>query len=52
MGMPFGFVVEFWGVFGSLAFSKAWRYAFFKFLDASSINSLMVFESVQKKARP
>jgi Leucine-rich repeat (LRR) protein len=29
MGMPFGFVVGFWGVFGLLAFSKAWRYAFF-----------------------
>jgi Leucine-rich repeat (LRR) protein len=33
MGMPFGFVVGFWGVFGPLAFSKAWRSAFFKFLD-------------------
>jgi hypothetical protein len=33
MGMPFGFVVGFWGVFGPLAFNKAWRSAFFKFLD-------------------
>ena len=33
IGMPFGFVVGFRGVFGPLAFSKAWRSAFFKFLD-------------------
>jgi len=33
MSMPFGFVVAFWGVFGPLAFNKAWRSAFFKFLD-------------------
>jgi hypothetical protein len=33
MSMPFGFVVGFWGVFGPLAFNKAWRSAFFKFLD-------------------
>ncbi|XP_062153162.1 receptor-like protein EIX2 [Alnus glutinosa] len=33
MSMPFGFVVGFWGVFGPLAFNKAWRWAFFKFLD-------------------
>jgi Leucine-rich repeat (LRR) protein len=33
MGMPFGFVVGFWGVFGPLAFNKAWRSAFFKFMD-------------------
>jgi len=33
MSMPVGFVVGFWGVFGPLAFNKAWRSAFFKFLD-------------------
>jgi Leucine-rich repeat (LRR) protein len=33
MSMPFGFVVGFWGVFGPLAFNKAWRSAFFKLLD-------------------
>jgi Leucine-rich repeat (LRR) protein len=33
MSMPFGFVVGFWGVFGPLAFNRAWRWAFFKFLD-------------------
>ncbi|KAE8077199.1 hypothetical protein FH972_015784 [Carpinus fangiana] len=33
MGMPFGFVVGFWGVFGPLAFDRAWRSAFFMFLD-------------------
>jgi Leucine-rich repeat (LRR) protein len=32
VSMPFGFVVGFWGVFGPLAFNKAWRSAFFKFL--------------------
>ncbi|XP_034693624.1 receptor-like protein EIX1 [Vitis riparia] len=33
MGMPLGFVVGFWAVFGPLAFNRAWRYAFFGFLD-------------------
>ncbi|KAE8077784.1 hypothetical protein FH972_016313 [Carpinus fangiana] len=50
MGMPFGFVVGFWGVFGPLAFSKAWRSAFFKFLDGIKYKlfGLVVFERVQK----
>ncbi|KAE8077768.1 hypothetical protein FH972_016298 [Carpinus fangiana] len=33
ISIPLGFVVGFWGVVGPLAFSMAWRYAFFKFLD-------------------
>ena len=33
MGMPLGFVVGFWAVFGPLAFNRAWRHAFFGFLD-------------------
>jgi hypothetical protein len=33
MSIPLGFVVGFWGVIGPLAFNKAWRSAFFKFLD-------------------
>ncbi|XP_062153503.1 receptor-like protein EIX1 [Alnus glutinosa] len=33
ISVPLGFVVGFWGVVGPLAFNKAWRYAFFKYLD-------------------
>ncbi|XP_062155144.1 receptor-like protein EIX2 [Alnus glutinosa] len=33
LSMPFGFVMGFWGVVGPLAFNKAWRYAFFMYLD-------------------
>ncbi|XP_062153523.1 receptor-like protein EIX2 [Alnus glutinosa] len=33
ISVPLGFVVGFWGVVGPLAFNRAWRYAFFKYLD-------------------
>ncbi|XP_057950851.1 receptor-like protein EIX2 [Malania oleifera] len=33
MGIPFGSAVDFWAVLGSLALNKAWRYAYFLFLE-------------------
>ncbi|WKA06717.1 hypothetical protein VitviT2T_024605 [Vitis vinifera] len=33
LGMPWGFVVGFWAILAPLAFNRAWRYAYFRFLD-------------------
>ncbi|KAJ9679574.1 hypothetical protein PVL29_021483 [Vitis rotundifolia] len=32
-GTPWGFVVGFWAILAPLAFNRAWRYAYFRFLD-------------------
>ncbi|RVW41917.1 LRR receptor-like serine/threonine-protein kinase GSO1 [Vitis vinifera] len=34
MSMPLGFVIGFWAVLGPLAIKKAWRVAYFQFLDS------------------
>ncbi|KAK9910471.1 hypothetical protein M0R45_034431 [Rubus argutus] len=36
MSLGLGFVVGFWGVCGSLIFKRSWRYAYYKFLNASN----------------
>ncbi|CAN6709810.1 unnamed protein product [Malus baccata var. baccata] len=33
VSMGLGFIVGFWGVFGSLIFVRPWRYSYFKFLN-------------------
>ncbi|KAJ9679391.1 hypothetical protein PVL29_021348 [Vitis rotundifolia] len=33
IGMATGFIVSFWGVCGALLWKRAWRHAYFKFLD-------------------
>ena len=33
LGMPWSFVVGFWAILAPLAFKRAWRYAYFQFLD-------------------
>ena len=33
LGMPWGFVVGFWAILAPLVFNRAWRYAYFLFLD-------------------
>ncbi|XP_021822025.1 probable leucine-rich repeat receptor-like protein kinase At1g35710 [Prunus avium] len=33
IGMVIGFCAGFWGVFGTLAMKRSWRYAYFHFLD-------------------
>ncbi|RVW64018.1 Receptor-like protein 12 [Vitis vinifera] len=38
LGMPWGFVVGFWAILAPLAFNRAWRYAYFRFLDDMNFN--------------
>ncbi|KAH1206857.1 Receptor-like protein EIX2 [Glycine max] len=33
MSMAIGFVISFWGVFGSILMNRSWRHAYFKFLN-------------------
>ncbi|XP_029128191.1 receptor-like protein EIX2 [Cajanus cajan] len=33
MSMTIGFVISFWGVFGSILIKRSWRHAYFKFLS-------------------
>ena len=33
VSLGLGFVIGFWGVFGTLLFKKSWRFAYFNFLD-------------------
>ncbi|CAJ1952956.1 unnamed protein product [Sphenostylis stenocarpa] len=38
ISMAVGFVISFWGVFGSILFHRSWRYAYFRFLNKLSDN--------------
>ncbi|XP_028786686.1 receptor-like protein EIX1 [Neltuma alba] len=42
--MAFGFIIGFWGIFGSVLFKRSWRHAYFKFLNnlADSIYVMVV----------
>ncbi|XP_027358709.1 receptor-like protein EIX2 [Abrus precatorius] len=33
ISMTFGFVIGFWGIFGSILIKRSWRHAYFKFLN-------------------
>ncbi|KAJ9679400.1 hypothetical protein PVL29_021357 [Vitis rotundifolia] len=46
IGMATGFIVSFWGVCGALLCKRAWRHAYFKFLD--NINDRVYLATVLK----
>jgi len=33
ISLTFGFVIGFWGVFGSILIKRSWRHAYFKFMN-------------------
>ncbi|RZB61538.1 Receptor-like protein EIX2 [Glycine soja] len=46
MSMAIGFVISFWGVFGSILINRSWRHAYFKFISNFS-NAIYVMAAVK-----
>ncbi|XP_027357232.1 receptor-like protein EIX1 [Abrus precatorius] len=46
ISMTFGFVIAFWGFFGSILIKRYWRHAYFKFLN-NLIDSLYVMVAIK-----
>ncbi|XP_050238853.1 receptor-like protein EIX2 [Mercurialis annua] len=44
LGLVVGFVVAFWGIFGSLLYSRSWRHAYFRFLSKIWLKLLARFD--------
>ena len=55
ISMGLGFVVGFWGVFGSLILNRSWRGAYFRYLDEIKDRGMVVIaenvESLRKKCK-
>ncbi|XP_055961157.1 receptor-like protein EIX2, partial [Mercurialis annua] len=43
LGLVLGFVVGFWGIFGSLLYCRSWRHAYFQFLNKIWIKFYVMF---------
>ncbi|XP_027359317.1 receptor-like protein EIX2 [Abrus precatorius] len=46
ISMSFGFVIGFWGIFGSILINRSWRHAYFKFLN-NLIDSVYVMVAIK-----
>ncbi|XP_027357238.1 receptor-like protein EIX2 [Abrus precatorius] len=46
ISMTFGFVIGFWGIFGSILIKRSWRHAYFKFLN-NFIDSVYVMVAIK-----